>query len=160
MDSRSRILTILGSMGAVLLIVLIVLLCTYDGRNTPSQQQTTVAQQPPETGSNARTPLEGHLIGGNPRGFLNDPTFFDPEPNAILDAAMDTSGNLSLMVTSIEKDLRVLVLNDAGELVFFTCRVIWNQWFGSRASFRAQVRGFSLRSVPIENLAKYPAGIP
>ena len=117
MDSRSRILTILGSMGAVLLIVLIVLLCTYDGRNTPSQQQTTVAQQPTETGSNASTPLEGHLIGGNPRGFLNDPTFFDPEPNAILDAAMDTSGNLSLMVTSIEKDLRVLILNDAGELV-------------------------------------------
>ena len=120
MDSRSRILTILGSMGAVLLIVLIVLLCTYDGWNSgpaASQGQTASVPQPQEAGSEARSPIEGHLIGENPRGFLNDPSFFDPEPNAILDAAMDTSGNLSLMVTSIEKDLRVLILNDAGELV-------------------------------------------
>ncbi len=118
MDSRSRTLTILGSMGAVLLIVLIVLLCTYDG-NKPSAQQPVpdVTQQQAVASSDAKSPLEGHLIGGNPRAFLNDPTFFDPAPNAILEAAMDMSGNLSLMVTSVEKDLRVLILNDAGELV-------------------------------------------
>ncbi len=118
MDSRSRTLTILGSMGAVLLIVLIVLLCTYDGGPAGNQQPAVYpSQEPSMEVSDARTPLEGHLIGGNPRGFLNDPSFFDSEPNAILDAAMDTSGNLSLMVTSVEKDLRVLILNDAGELV-------------------------------------------
>ncbi len=118
MDSRSRILTILGSMGAVLLIVLIVMLCAYDG-NTPAAQQpaTDVQEQQTAPVSDAKSPLEGHLIGGNPRSFLNDQAFFDPAPNAILDAAMDTSGNLSLMVTSVEKDLRVLILNDAGELV-------------------------------------------
>ena len=118
MDSRSRILTILGSMGAVLLIVLIVVLCAYDGK-TPSAQQPApeATQQPATPVSDAGSPLEGHLIGGNPRAFLNDTTFFDPAPNAILEAAMDTSGNLSLMVTSVEKDLRVLILNDAGELV-------------------------------------------
>ena len=118
MDSRSRILTILGSMGAVLLIVLIVVLCAYDGK-TPSSQQpaSELTQQPATPVSDASSPLEGHLIGGNPRAFLNDPTFFDSAPNAILEAAMDTSGNLSLMVTSVEKDLRILILNDAGELV-------------------------------------------
>ena len=118
MDSKSRILTILGSMGAVLLIVLIVILCTYDDWGKPAQQPVTaVSEQTPVYVSDAKTPLEGHLIGGNPRGFLNDPSFFDPEPNAVLDAALDMSSNLSLMVTSVEKDLRVLVLNDAGELV-------------------------------------------
>ena len=118
MDSRSRTLTILGSMGAVLLIVLIVLLCTYDGNKPPAQQPVPdVTQQQAVASSDAKSPLEGHLIGGNPRAFLNDPTFFDPAPNAILEAAMDMSGNLSLMVTSVEKDLRVLILNDAGELV-------------------------------------------
>ena len=118
MDSRSRTLTILGSMGAVLLIVLIVLLCTYDGGTAQVLQPAeAVSQDAAADVSVARTPLEGHLIGGNPRAFLNDPAFFDPEPNAVLDAAMDTSGNLSLMVTSVEKDLRVLILNDAGELV-------------------------------------------
>ena len=65
MDSRSRTLTILGSMGAVLLIVLIVLLCTYDGWNKPSgQSQGIVTETPPMPVSDARTPLEGHLIGG------------------------------------------------------------------------------------------------
>ena len=118
MDSRSRILTILGSMGAVLLIVLIVILCTYDDWGRPAQQlPVSTAEQPVTQVSDASTPLEGHLIGGNPRAFLNDPSFFDPEPNAVLDAALDMSGNLSLMVTSVEKDLRVLVLDDAGELV-------------------------------------------
>ena len=118
MDSKSRILTILGSMGAVLLIVLIVILCTYDDWGKPAQQPVTaVSEQTPVYVSDAKTPLEGHLIGGNPRGFLNDPSFFDPEPNAVLDAALDISSNLSLMVTSVEKDLRVLVLNDSGELV-------------------------------------------
>ncbi len=118
MDSKSRILTILGSMGAVLLIVLIVILCTYDDWGKPAQQSVTaVSEQTPVYVSDAKTPLEGHLIGGNPRGFLNDPSFFDPEPNAVLDAALDMSSNLSLMVTSVEKDLRVLVLNDSGELV-------------------------------------------
>ena len=118
MDSKSRILTILGSMGAVLLIVLIVILCTYDEWGRPAQQPVTEgSEQTPVYVSDAKTPLEGHLIGGNPRGFLNDPSFFDPEPNAVLDAALDMSSNLSLMVTSVEKDLRVLVLNDSGELV-------------------------------------------
>lgn len=49
---------------------------------------------------------------------------------------------------------KILALNDAGELVYFTCRIVWNQWHGSRSSFRAQVRGFSLRSVPIDNLVR------
>ena len=118
MDSRSRMLTILGSMGAVLLIVLIVLLCTSDQWQKPQSQPVQgIETQPVTSVSDARTPLEGHLIGGNPRAFMSDPTFFDTDPNPILEAAMDTSGNLSIMVTSIEKDLRVLILNDAGELV-------------------------------------------
>ncbi len=119
MDSRSRIFTILGSMGAVLLIVLIVILCTSDG-NKPGQTVTdvsgnTVIQS--QANLNASSPLEGNLIGDNPKGFMTDPTFFDPEHSAAFDAAMDQSGNLSIMVTSVEKDLRVLVLDINGELV-------------------------------------------
>lgn len=119
MDSRSRIFTILGSMGAVLLIVLIVILCTSDG-NKPGQtvadvSGNTVIQS--RANLNATSPLEGNLIGDNPKGFMTDPTFFDPEHSAAFDAAMDQSGNLSIMVTSVEKDLRVLVLDINGELV-------------------------------------------
>ena len=113
-------LTILGSMGAVLLIVLIVILCTYDGRKPSGQAQTDVsvnAVTQTQANLNATSPLEGNLIGDNPKAFMNDPTFFDPEHSAAFDAAMDQSGNLSIMVTSVEKDLRVLVLDINGELV-------------------------------------------
>ncbi len=129
MDSRSRILTILGSMGAVLLIVLIVLLCTYDwkantGSSAPSVQESTAASQDASsTGqigsavSSQVTPLDGHLIGGDPYGYMNDPTFFDVEHSDAFNAAMDQSGNLSIMATSVDRDLRVLVLDPNGDLV-------------------------------------------
>ena len=119
MDSRSRILTILGSMGAVLLIVLIVILCTSDGRDRGQDAADVSDNAAVSSQANltAASPLEGKLIGDNPKGFMNDPTFFDPEHSAAFDAAMDQSGNLSIMVTSVEKDLRVLVLDINGELV-------------------------------------------
>lgn len=119
MDSRSRIFTILGSMGAVLLIVLIVILCTSDG-SKPGQTVADVSGNAviqSRANLNATSPLEGNLIGDNPKGFMTDPTFFDPEHSAAFDAALDQSGNLSIMVTSVEKDLRVLVLDINGELV-------------------------------------------
>ncbi len=106
-------------MGAVLLIVLIVILCTSDG-NKPGQTAANVSGNTviqSRANLNASSPLEGNLIGDNPKGFMTDPTFFDPEHSAAFDAAMDQSGNLSIMVTSVEKDLRVLVLDINGELV-------------------------------------------
>lgn len=42
----------------------------------------------------------------------------------------------------------------SGELVYFTVRIIWNQWYGSRSTFRTQLCGFSRRSVPIEGVGK------
>ena len=115
MDSRSRLLTILGSLSAVLLIVLIVVLCTQNGGtgNAVSQDQGQV--QTPVAVSQG--PGEGRLIGNDPYGFMSDPTFFDEEHSDAFYQALDQSGNLSLMITSVEKDLRILVLDNNGELV-------------------------------------------
>lgn len=49
-------------------------------------------------------------------------------------------------------DDKILDLQRSGELLYFTVRIIWNQWYGSRSSFRAQLRGFSLRSVPLDGV--------
>lgn len=45
---------------------------------------------------------------------------------------------------------KVQALQRDGDMVYFLVRVIWNQWYGSRSSFRAQLRGFSFRSVPLD----------
>ena len=118
-------LTILGSMSAVLLIVLIVILCASDGNLFSSGQsgQADAGQSEISSGSPQGTapassdPESGRLIGGDPYAYRSDPTFFDPVHSAAFDAAMDRSHDLSLMVTSIEKDLRVLVLDINGDLV-------------------------------------------
>ena len=115
MDSRSRLLTILGSFGAVLLIVLIVILCTQSGGTGNAGLQDQSQVQTPAVA--AQNPGEGHLIGDDPYGFMSDPTFFDEEHSDAFYQAMDQSGNLSLMITSVEKDLRILVLDNNGELV-------------------------------------------
>ncbi len=115
MDSRSRLLTILGSFGAVLLIVLIVILCTQNsGTGNAGLQDQSQVQTPAVA---AQNPGEGRLIGDDPYGFMSDPTFFDEEHSDAFYQAMDQSGNLFLMITSVEKDLRILVLDNNGELV-------------------------------------------
>ncbi len=115
MDSRSRLLTILGSFGAVLLIVLIVILCTQNGGTGNAGLQDQSQVQTPAVA--AQNPGEGRLIGDDPYGFMSDPTFFDEEHSDAFYQAMDQSGNLFLMITSVEKDLRILVLDNNGELV-------------------------------------------
>ena len=67
--------------------------------------------------------------------------------------AADLSQTVYAYLLEFPED-KILALQSAGELVYFTCRIIWNQWFGSRSTFRAQMRGFSLRSVPLDNLVR------
>lgn len=56
-------------------------------------------------------------IGDDLSAFLRDETFFDQEVNPILEAAKDQTNRLSLVVTSVEKDLRVQIVNTEGKPV-------------------------------------------
>ena len=53
-------------------------------------------------------------IGNDLKAFLKDNTFFDQEVNPILEAAKDNSNRLSLVATSIEKDLRIQIVDNEG----------------------------------------------
>ncbi len=141
MDSRSRLLTICGCLGAVALILLIVVLIAdgngKTGRGTAGQVSDTGSiestvnadgaasdgtvsdgmSQSMQTAPAQKSASEGRLIGGNPSAFMYDDSFFDEVHSAAFDAAMDMSNNLTIMTTSVEKDLRVLVLDNAGEPV-------------------------------------------
>jgi len=46
--------------------------------------------------------------------FLDDPTFFDEEVNPVLEAAKDAANRLSLITTSVEKDLRIQIVDYKG----------------------------------------------
>ncbi len=56
-------------------------------------------------------------IGNDLSAFLKDENFFDPEKNPVLDAAKDNAARLSMVVTSVEKDLRIQIVDLQGNLV-------------------------------------------
>ncbi len=112
MDRKLRRLAIMGSMAVILIVTLLVFYANPQQENerwgsTASQE----SQQPEES-----VPPKGQ-IGNDLSAFLRDESFFDEEINPILEAASDQSNALSMVVTSVEKDLRIQVVNPEGEPV-------------------------------------------
>ena len=120
MDSKLRKIAILVSL-AVILLVSAVVVCVNrfsDGggsrpvRNTPLPQ----GQEGEGTPSQEEARKKGQ-IGDDLSAFLKDPAFFDQEYNPVLEAAKDAASRLSLVVTSVERDLRIQIVNIDGEPV-------------------------------------------
>lgn len=56
-------------------------------------------------------------IGNDTRAFLSDETFFDPDKQPYSSIAKVDGKNLSLLMTSVQKDLRIQIVDNAGKLV-------------------------------------------
>lgn len=115
MDSKLRKTAILASVAAVLLVSVIVV---YINSHSQGSRNPTNSTPSPEVGTDVwdSQPSSGQ-IGNDLSAFLNDNTFFDQEINPVLEAAMDAASRLSLVVTSVEKDLRIQIVNMNGEPV-------------------------------------------
>lgn len=118
MDAKLRRLTILGSLAAILMVSLLVFYTNADNKSnnrnhtTPSETQASVATESEETPT-----AQGGQIGNDLSAFLRDESFFDEEINPVLEAARDQSNSLSLVVTSVEKDLRIQIVDIEGRAV-------------------------------------------
>ena len=111
MDSKLRRMAILSSMAVILLVAMLVL---YLNRGqSPSSavhpQESTATEEPESTEER-----QSGQIGNDLSAFLRDNTFFDQEVNPILEAAKNETPSLSLVVTSVEKDLRVQIVDQSG----------------------------------------------
>ncbi len=115
MDSKLRRMAILSSMAVILLVAILVLYTNRDESKGPDavRLQTEQTAEPEETDGQQST----GQIGDDLSAFLKDNTFFDQEVNPILEAAKDESSRLSLIVTSVEKDLRIQIVDKSGEPV-------------------------------------------
>ena len=114
MDSKLRRMAILSSMAVILLVAVLVLYLNRDQSfsSTVHPQESTATEEPEST-------EERHngQIGNDLSAFLRDNTFFDQEVNPILEAAKNETPRLSLVVTSVEKDLRVQIVDQSGQPV-------------------------------------------
>ena len=118
-------MAILVSMAVILLVALAVMYVNREQLSPTSGQNTAVsgAQNagdgeavdpvPEGTGETDTAEADGR-IGNDLKAFLKDNTFFDPDVNPILEAAKDNSHRLSLVATSVEKDLRIQIVDNEG----------------------------------------------
>ena len=116
MDSKLRRLAILGSM-AVILLVSILVLYSNDSDRSGSRGGNDTARGTDQGNEEIKEQIperSAGQIGDDLSAFLEDETFFDPEINPVLEAAMDQTNRLSLMVTSVEKDLRIQIVDNEG----------------------------------------------
>ncbi len=114
MDSKLRRTAILSSMAVVLLVSFLVLKANNEnrgGNSAPGGQPPSQATEPPSAGSSAAN----GQIGSDLSAFLHDSTFFDPETDPVLDAIKNNVNRLSLVVTSVEKDLRIQIVDAEGK---------------------------------------------
>lgn len=116
MDSRLKRFCIIGSFSVMVLVVLLVYYVNREG--------ITATQAPiptPEAGVQAQTTYpegiqteDGYQIGYSLSAFMNDKDFFDPDEKV---ESVLSAERLSMIVTSVEKDLRIQVLNESGRTV-------------------------------------------
>ena len=132
MDSKLRRMAILASMAVILLVSMLVLYTNRETKSSGRGSQTAVSGQA-QTGQTGSTQAgdtqpeggqslpvgsqKGNQVGNDLSAFLRDATFFDEERNPVLEAAKDNANRLSLITTSVEKDLRVQVVDTDGKPV-------------------------------------------
>ena len=92
----------LGSMLAVVFAANYSKIASKWNRTTESEEENTVTEEPEQTGLS---------------DFLQDETFFDKEKNSSAVYSEDMDEKYDLLVTSVEKDLRVKIVNKIGEPV-------------------------------------------
>lgn len=115
MDSKLRRIAIMSSM-AVILLVSILVLYSNGGMGSGNRRPT----QSPPPAQETKAPNEGSngvingQIGNDLSAFLKDNTFFDKEVDPYLEEALNNSKRLSLVVTSVERDLRIQIVDSEG----------------------------------------------
>lgn len=120
MDSKLRKMAIIASLGVILLVSLLVVYTNREpnGKGTASGKNTVNVQSGQQgvdlEEAVSQSALQNGQIGDDLKAFLRDNTFFDEEINPVLEAAKNLKNRLSLITTSVEKDLRVQIVDMEG----------------------------------------------
>ena len=113
MDSKLKKWTILAAVSVILMTFFIVLLLNTDmGRSAGKPSDGGQ-----ETEQNTGIVYQSGQIGNDLSAFMRDDTFFDPERNEYLENLYENQNRLSLVAISIERDLRIQIVNNENKPV-------------------------------------------
>lgn len=108
MDSKMKKMTAFGATSVVLLVLLVVLL--LNGENTKTV--TTTPESSTVSGNEQSFMIyQNGQIGDDLSAFMEDETFFDNYQDDYINSLLEEQTRLSLIVTSVEKDLRIQIVD-------------------------------------------------
>lgn len=114
---RVTIFTVLVMVAAILFAVV------YSNRDSIKKEKAAVSVSggegsfsPEESGADGKDQGTGP-VGNDTRAFLEDETFFDPDKKPYSSIEKMEGKNLSLLMTSVQKDLRIRIVDNAGKPV-------------------------------------------
>ena len=114
MDSKLKRLCIIASLSVIFLaVVLVVGLNNYQSTQAVSKTPSAEATATPEPQVEI---VEGQ-IGDDLSAFLDDYTFFDHKESEFVENAKNMANRLGIIVTSVEKDLRIQIIDANGNSV-------------------------------------------
>lgn len=114
MDYKLRRMAISVSLA---MIVLVSLLVFQENRESEQKRKENKIEDANEKSGTIASTVEDGQIGDDLSAFLKDNTFFDEEIDPILEEAKKNTNRLSLVMTSVEKDLRIQIVDMDGEAV-------------------------------------------
>lgn len=119
MDSKLRKAAINASLAVILLVVIIVV--AGNSKEAPGSQSgkqpVAESMSDKETKPIVQEEIQTGQIGDDLSAFLKDNTFFDKEENPLLEDIRNQANRLSLVMTSVEKDLRIQIVDIEGKPV-------------------------------------------
>lgn len=113
MDSKIKKMTILAASLVVAFTFLVVLL--MNNQNNSGNKTTNQPEEKKKAVTD--TIYQNGQIGNDLSAFLKDDTFFDEEKSEFLEQLKNEQNRLSLIVTSVEKDLRIQIVDSTNKPV-------------------------------------------
>lgn len=86
-------------------------------RSDGEREASAVLEEASGAGEEGTAQADPMQIGDNTRAFLSDDTFFDPDKQPYSSIKKIDGKSLSLLMTSVQKDLRIQIVDNAGKLV-------------------------------------------
>lgn len=126
MDSKIRRLTILGMLSVILLIGVVVLFMNQDKVFKVQKQMNQVQDVAEQTEKPEELEEDGRVKGADLSAFMKDETFFDYDEkrNSVMqvqekaeEQGEATLPKVSLLATSVERDLRIKIVDDSGKAI-------------------------------------------
>ena len=101
----------------IVMIAAVIGIVLYGNRESLRKQKEQAAMAGTEAGETEGMPEQAEQIGNDTRAFLADETFFDPDKLPYSSIEMYEGKGLSLLMTSVQRDLRIQVVDNSGKLV-------------------------------------------